>query len=494
MLSFRRLGYGLLLLGTIITLCSYMGWLEEPRAIFDTTDLLHTGTRKCHSELADVRKALNLPNRFQYGRRTFLAKPVKKLLPQSVVHREEKLFQGLDEINFHDRDCAVWVEDQPVEMEFQMPQRTMVDPATLMVGASTTLSRLEKALPQMARWLGNTSTPLIVNIKDSNDYERFERIQEQAEALHIDATLVLNVDHGPEKEDRHAHRHFSILKVLNRYKLPSTKWFAIIDDDTFFPSLTNLLEALEPYNPAEEWYIGALSEDWHTIANRFGFMAYGGAGIFLSAPLFDTLYENFESCKAVGGLEGDRLYRDCIYLHTSPPVQLTLLPGLNQMDFFGDPSGWYESGIPKENGPLSIHHLNGWHRYPVQYGHIVSDICGAGKAGCFLQRYKFNDDIILTNGYSLVEYPNGMMPTDLDRVEGTFLHEKGQFDFSLGALREKVSEKISWRLEYSVAEEDGRVRQFYVKRGGKKDRPKDDEKRMELDVTGVFEIEWRVVK
>ncbi|CAK3756135.1 Hypothetical predicted protein [Lecanosticta acicola] len=494
MLSFRtRLGYALSLTVTVVLLCWwYMAWFQQPwGSLDDAAGSLNTGRGACREELADVREALALPDIFEYSKRTIRAKPVKRWKQQSVVRRAQKLIPDLEHMNIEDPDCRLPSDEAPLDIEYSSKPPPRVDTSKLMIGASTTLSRLKGALPQMSRWLSNTSTPLIVNILDSSDTDLFGEVQDLAHALAINCTLVPNVDHGPEDEDRHAHRHFSIVKILHAHKSASTKWFAVIDDDTFFPSLANLLAALEPFDPEREWYLGALSEDWNTIKNRFGFMAYGGAGILLSHPLLETLHRNFDDCLAPGGLEGDRLYRDCVFLHTAPPVTMTILPGLNQMDLLGDVSGWYQSRLTSRL--LSLHHFNEWHHYPIQHGHLVSDICGSGPGKCFLQRYAFADEALMTNGYSVVEYPNGISFDDLDRVEGTFPHNVGQFDFSLGRLRDVVDVKIVWRLEFAVKEGDGRVRQFYVRRGAGDERA-GDEDRLKMEVTGVFEVEWQAVR
>lgn len=70
------------------------------------------------------------------------------------------------------------------------------------------------------------------------------------------------------------------------------------------------------------------------------------------------------------------------------------------------------------------------------------------------------------------------------------MHEKGQFDFSLGALRPSLVEgkdKVSWRFESTVVAEDGSVRQFYVKRApvGRGEKVDETER-----VDSVFELDW----
>jgi hypothetical protein len=365
-----------------------------------------------------------------------------------------------------------------------------VDHSTLLLGASTSLGRFEQAIPQLAQWLAGTNASLVVNVADSNGNSgNITRVQELTRTAGIDVTLLPNADRPkPEdkSEERHGQRHFSVVKQLQLQRKAHHKWFGIIDDDTFFPSLSAVVAALQEYDSEQAYYIGGLSEDWHAVTGIYGYMAYGGAGMFLSAPVLDTLMEHFDEC--LTNLEGDMIYRDCVYRHTYPPVQLTVLSGLHQMDFRGDASGWYEAGT---DSLLSLHHWNSrwWYLYPVHHGHLVSKVCGED---CFLQRHRFADDVVLTNGYSVAQYPGGLDKVELARVEATFMHDENdaeQWDFSVGRLRPrlKADEKISWRLEYAVEEQDGTVRQFYIHRAG--DEVFDSE-RMKQHVVGVLEVEW----
>lgn len=77
--------------------------------------------------------------------------------------------------------------------------------------------------------------------------------------------------------------------------------------------------------------------------------------MFLSGPLLDILVKNYDACfpKHKGDIQGDMVFRDCIYRHTAPAVQLTALPRLHQVDFRSDASRWYEAGVEPL---LSLHH------------------------------------------------------------------------------------------------------------------------------------------
>lgn len=460
-------------------------FLRRPASLWNTDP----PTYSCEDSLESLRREIELPARIQYSKRLIKAKATKTFKAKgTTVHLDERLFDdAFVDLDLDNHSCTIPPSSKD-PIVIQMPKKTVTtndDQAMLLFGASTTLERLEASIPQMRRWLGGSPASLLVVIEDSNN-----EMDLKAAETRIAAEADMNIEIFPRLDDsdeNHGQRHFRLVQAMQQHRQPHHRWFVSIDDDTFFPSLPNLLAALRPYDPSESWYIGALSEDFGNIKGFFGYMAYGGAGIIMSSPLLETLDANFDSCNSPFALGGDILYRDCVFLHTSPAVSLTLLPGLHQLDLHGDGSGWYEGGI---RPLLSLHHFGGtkgkWHRYPVQYGHLVVDV--AGDHG-FLQRYVFADDVVLTNGFSVVNYPKGLSSIDLNLVEATFKPMgRGIFDYSLGTLRPALpaEEKESWRLEYALRQDDGRVRQFYVKRKGHGDYGQ----RLNSEVESVLELEW----
>jgi hypothetical protein len=333
---------------------------------------------------------------------------------------------------------------------------------TLLLGTATFLSRLNESLPEMAHWLANTDTKLLVVLRDERPDEHHMRfVIEKADKLGIAVYLVSDGSMIGE-----AQSNFGLATHLYTHLSHSTRWVGIIDDDTFFPSLPRLLKALEPYDTALPWYIGGLSER-HLGISTEGFKAWGGAGIFLSVPLLTLLAENHDECVSMSGTWGDALWRDCIFIITSPTVGLTPLKGLNQLDMFGDLSGWYESGL--QTTPLSLHHWKSWHHFDVPAAHLITEIAGADT---LFQRYKAVDNAVLTNGFSIVHYPEDM--PDLGLVEGTMHPYPGaqmsdterELKDSLGRLRpplEKGREKVTWRFATALKMGNDCVRQFYVK-------------------------------
>jgi hypothetical protein len=333
---------------------------------------------------------------------------------------------------------------------------------TLMLGTATFLSRLNESLPEMAHWLANTDTKLLVILRDEQPEEQhMQTVIDKANELGIAIYLVSDAAMTGEAES-----NFGLATHLYTHLSHSTRWVGIIDDDTFFPSLPRLLEALQPYDTALPWYIGGLTER-HLGISTEGFKAWGGAGIFLSVPLLTLLAENHDMCMSMSGAWGDALWRDCIFNITSPTVGLTPLKGLNQLDMFGDLSGWYESGL--EDTPLSLHHWKSWHQFDVPTAHLITEIAGIDT---LFQRYKAIDNAVLTNGYSIVRYPDTM--PDLGLVEATMHPYPGaqmpdaerELKDSLGKLRpalEEGREKITWRFVTASRMGENCVRQLYTK-------------------------------
>lgn len=161
---------------------------------------------------------------------------------------------------------------------------------------------------------------------------------------------------------------------------------------------------------------------------------------------------------------------ECVYKYSR--AKLTHIPELHQIDLGGDVSGIYESG----RLPLSLHHWKrGWWdgsaAFPMAQMHLISDICG----DCFLQRWRFEGDMVLSNGYSIATYPTGALNKfetgmDLSKVENTWVPIKTVedsvnrgTDHDVGPDRpmlELEKEKIQYRFLDAV-KVDGGIRQFY---------------------------------
>ncbi|KAI4174994.1 MAG: hypothetical protein LQ343_002021 [Gyalolechia ehrenbergii] len=409
----------------------------------------------------------------KYAEREVVVRPEPGLKRESLTKTDETLFPRVEELLEADdshlelRDCK-----PPITLHVPLYPTAPVDASNMIFGIATTLERLEDSRHHIARWLAHTGAKLfVIAIKpgegDAPTSEQIETKQSVMRDQGMDVTLVTPLS----KDETFTESYFSLVKVMYTHRANETTWFVVMDDDTFFPSMQSLQAMLKRYDPAEQYWIGAISESWWSVG-RYGMMAFGGAGIFLSRALTAVLDKEYETCtkemhKAAGGDE--RIMR-CINGHTT--TKLTNEPALHQMDISGDLSGVYESG----RIPLSLHHWRGGD-YPVDLMNLVSDICG----DCFLQRWQFGKDTVLTNGFSIADYPEGESADGLDFCKAEMTWDSRTIEesvnpgtaHSMSPSRPRLEldkQKIQYRLVESATVE-GSVRQTYIHRG------KEDEER-----------------
>ncbi|OJJ43590.1 hypothetical protein ASPZODRAFT_19312 [Penicilliopsis zonata CBS 506.65] len=335
------------------------------------------------------------------------------------------------------------------------------DASHILFGVATTITRLNESLEAFAHWSRGTGARIIAVVEPD---ENKVLVRRRAEELGIHLQIF-------EDRAEYLDRYFSLVRVLFQQRTPDTKWVSFIDDDTFFPSMTNLVRRLDSYDASQPQYIGALSEDFAQM-HVWGYMAYGGGGVFLSIPLLTTLNEVYPDCRKFTDTGDWRLAR-CIYTYTT--TKFTWERGLYQLDLHGDASGFYESGRPL---PLSLHHWKSWFDADMVQMSAVSAVCGDA---CLLRRWRLNDDWFLVNGFSLIQYSS--LLDDLLGMEETWdrsMTRKGnEFAFSLGPLRPKDTGKLSLRLKEAVVAKKV-VRQYYLHEG-------DEETEAQ-----VVEVVWRL--
>ncbi|KAE8356909.1 hypothetical protein BDV28DRAFT_154391 [Aspergillus coremiiformis] len=332
----------------------------------------------------------------------------------------------------------------------------------MIFGVATSVERLCGSLDSFAHWAGGTNAHIVAVVDNEGSVTQSEK---RATELGIRLTIIQNSD---ELLDR----YFSLIRTLLERKNELTKWIVLIDDDTFFPSMKNLVQRMAIYDPTEPQYIGALTEDMSQM--YYGsHMAYGGAGIFLSIPLVQQLSAVFDDCYDFKH-SGDRMIAQCIYHHTT--TKLKWERGLHQLDLRGDASGFYESGRPL---PLSLHHWKSWFHADMVALSKVAAICGEP---CLLRRWRLSDDWYLINGFSVIQYSTPL--PDSITMEQTWDNSKYKgpdpFAYSLGPLRKKDEGKVSFRLKEAIEETD-RVRQIYVHKTAPERKPQ------------VLEVVWKLV-
>ena len=433
---------------------------------------------------------LNLTYPIRYAHRDIITRPTSKSKRNPVTKVKEDLFPELQTIDLSD-DPKVELQYCKDALVLDVPAfpKDPVDASQVIFGISTTVKRLADTIPQLMRWLPHTNAKLFVIIIEAGevddetawiaaDSSQVAELQRKMRELGLDVTLVEPL----RKEDIFAERYFSLAEVMYTNRGPDTEWICLIDDDTFFPSIPSVLSMLAEYDSNEQFYIGALSEDWWSVV-RYGMMGFGGAGIFLSVAMAESIHNNYNRCKADSrSSAGDIRIMECIIYNTN--TKLTNVPELHQIDVHGDLSGIYESG----RMPLSLHHWKGGgpddKGYDLPTMHLVTDVCG----DCFLQRWQFGRDTLLSNGFSISKYPKG----DLDGMEFGKLEEtwatpsivedsfNGGTAHSLGPTRRKEimeDEKVQHRLMDSMVV-DGGVRQTYLHPG------------VDGDIDTVLELVW----
>ncbi|PLB49892.1 hypothetical protein P170DRAFT_435202 [Aspergillus steynii IBT 23096] len=320
-----------------------------------------------------------------------------------------------------------------------------VDASHLVVGVATSLERLNDSLDAFAIWAGGTNCRIFALVDNVSSGAK-NRVLQKASDLDIKLTIIASSE---ELLDR----YFSLTRVLLRNRDEKTQWGVIIDDDTFFPSMANLVKRLATYDSSQPYYIGAPTENFAQMG-IFNYMAYGGGGVFLSIPLLEEMDKVFDDCYEFKDM-GDKRVARCIYHHTN--TKLTWDHGLFQLDMRDDVSGFFEAGRPL---PLSLHHWKSWFDVDVVAMHKVASICGDD---CQLQRWRLTDDSFFVNGFSVIKYSQPMH--DMLSMEQTFddsdwARDEG-FAFSLGPLRPKDYDKISFRMRSAIVDGD-RVRQLYI--------------------------------
>ena len=433
---------------------------------------------------------LNLTYPIRYAHRDIVSRPTSKAKRDPVSKVEDDLFPETQTIDLSDNPKVELQHcKDPLILEVPTFPRDPVDASQVIFGISTTIKRLEDTIPQLMRWLPHTNAKLFVIIIEAGEDKeespwvaanqtQVAELQTKMRGLGLDVTLVEPL----RKQDIFAERYFSLAEVMYTNRGPDTEWITLIDDDTFFPSIPSVLSMLAEYDSNEQFYIGALSEDWWSVVH-YGMMGFGGAGIFLSIAMAESIHNNYNHCRADSrSSAGDIRIMECIIYNTN--AKLTNVPELHQIDVHGDLSGIYESG----RMPLSLHHWKGGgpdnKGYNLPTMHLVADVCG----DCFLQRWQFGKDTLLSNGFSISVYPKGDLDgMDFDKLEETWDAPSIVEDsinrgtaHSLGPTRRKEimeEEKVQYRLMDSVVI-DGGVRQTYLHPG------------VDGDIDTVLELVW----
>lgn len=438
-------------------------------------------------DLQHLRKYLKT-SQFTYAQRLVAAKPSGGEREQLGVGGVEPLFPHAETLDNPRDDPAtdsaaskININDINIRKISSLPPLQLAVPVSpdtntsiISFGVATSVSRLHEASLQFVHWLKDAGAPLLViSTPDDHVYS----MQSYLRDLGIAATIETSQDRTPLA-------FFSLIKRLYETRKPHTQWLALIDDDTFIPSLPSLVDHLSStYRADREVMVTAMSDNIEQI-EEWGMQAFGGGGIFISVPLAARLAKPtvWEKCLqlAESRNQGDQIVSHCLNNHTD--IRPVFDPGLHQMDIMGGtdtPAGYFESG----RRMLTVHHWRTWFKVDIPKGLLVSKACGA--EGLF-QRWSFpKSNMVLSNGFSIVEYPTGLDAIDFAAVEKTWKGDESKFLHKIGPLREPLTsaDKTSYRLVDSEVVGDWFVRQTYIHRGIRLDND-------EAEMDQVLELLW----
>jgi hypothetical protein len=272
--------------------------------------------------------SLDLSPSIKYSQRCIRPSFSVKAERQSVVKVSEPLvvnqivlpLDGQGELHDKLPKCT------PVRLEVSEPYPAGEKFRNLIFGMSTSYERLRDSLDSIAHWGANTGVKLFVIVIDWGEQgaPNVSRLQQEYRARGILASFLEPIDPSHTASQS----HFMVLTSMVKESGPQTKWFGLLDDDTFFPHLKPLSDTLGRIDHTTDVYVGTLAEDFGSIRN-FGLMGYGGAGVYLSAHLARKLGapEQAERCLQEATPDfGDVIVRDCVYHYSK--AKLTVLPGL----------------------------------------------------------------------------------------------------------------------------------------------------------------------
>lgn len=490
MLARRPLSLVLLLtvFTTFIFVARYGNTDRVKRVADESWDRIHHITYEkpyssssCKEDLSWL-EAYGLTPSFKYASRDIVTKPGAKDRPLATKINQP-LFPDFQPVDLStSKKVSLKSCLSPLTLDVPHGVPGIPDASNMIFGLQTTIGRLRDTVQHLNRWLPHTGARLFCIVKENMETlakkEEMEALEKEFHQKGMNVTIL----HPVNEEDSFEQRYFSLVSVMYAARDENTEWIVTIDDDTFFPSLNELKKELLNHDFRKEQYISALSENWWAV-NHYGLMGFGGASIILSVPLVKIMDEHKHDCgDHPSTTSGDVTVMDCIYRFST--TKLTNLHGLYQLDLKHDLSGFFESGRPV----LSIHHWKeGMDKIDLQKTHMVADVCD----DCFLQRWQFEDSLILSNGYTIQTYPlghltgrrGGMLGTgvgngseppieklNLIQMEETW-DENFNVKHSLDPLRPKLSPeaKVQYKIIDSMfIEKQGKtaVRQLYVKKGG----------------------------
>lgn len=273
--------------------------------------------------------SLDLTPEILYSRRCIVAVPSTKAKRDQVAHIAEPLIKNPIKLQLVHPGAELGEESlpecTPLKLSTPEPHAAGETFPHLIFGMATTFVRLQESLESIEHWAAGADCKLYVMVED---YTARPAEVLELQLLYRNRGIQANFIAPLSDATSTSQNHFLVLTRMVKAREPETKWFGLLDDDTFFPHLKPLSDALGRLDHTVDMYVGALSEDFGSVRN-FGIMAYGGAGAYLSVHLAEKLgaLDQAIACldEAPENL-GDILLRNCVYHHSR--AKLTSLQGL----------------------------------------------------------------------------------------------------------------------------------------------------------------------
>jgi hypothetical protein len=393
--------------------------------------------------------------------------------------------------NFGSHDAKVVFTEHPNPLDLRVAHRMELpvlghltskscNESDLVFGITTTydkiMDREGALLRSWTRWLTNghkkSNGASLVLMLDQADDDQVKEIEGIFRKNGVDAQVATTGE--PMSLTRRYHELARILKsfsaVLSSSGGAIKRWFALVEDDIFFPDIAYLQGRLAQYKTDDEVYIGLPSEedDWEQMRGD-AITTYGGGAVFLTHSALNTLSKLYclkmpELRTRFQAKRWDVLLKDCFTRNTD--LNMYLLPGFYNPDNKAVNQGVdaYETGVR----PLVLHGGLDRHGMDVNMAHLVTNVCDA----CFMQRYVFHDNWVLTVGVSISQHLDEIkyIPKDSKAIKDNMAANRPSMPRELviddaGVDRTELmwtENRRVWQFADSVMSDDGAVWQAYI--------------------------------